>query len=83
MSARGARRLLGADIAVSVTGLAGPDGDGTGRPVGLVYIALDRAAGCLVQELHLAGDRAAVRGAAAQAIFALLLEALSNSEECL
>ena len=81
--ARGARRLLGADIAVSVTGLAGPDGDGTGRPVGLVYIALDRAAGCLVQELHLAGDRAAVRGAAAQAIFALLLEALSNSEECL
>ena len=48
-----------------------------------MYIALDRAAGGLVQELHLAGDRAAVRGAAAQAIFALLLESLSNSEECL
>src|SRR5699024_162318 len=35
--ARGARQVLGADAALSVTGLAGPDGDGTGRPVGLVY----------------------------------------------
>ncbi len=78
--ARGARRRLGADIAVSVTGLAGPDGDGTGRPVGLVYIALDRAAGCLVQELHLTGDRAAVREEAAQAMFALLLETLTDQE---
>ncbi len=76
--ARGARAQLGADIAVSVTGLAGPDGDGTGRPVGLVYIALDRAAGCLVQELHLAGDRAAIREQAAQAVFALILETLSE-----
>ena len=76
--ARGARAQLGADIAVSVTGLAGPDGDGTGRPVGLVYIALDRAAGCLVQELHLAGDRAAIREQAAQAVFALILEILSE-----
>ena len=32
--ARGARERLAADCAVSVTGLAGPDGDGTGRPVG-------------------------------------------------
>ena len=63
---------------MSVTGLAGPDGDGTGRPVGLVYIALDRAAGCLVQELHLAGDRAAIREQAAQAVFALILETLSE-----
>ena len=76
--ARGARAQLGADIAVSVTGLAGPDGDGTGRAPGLVYIALDRASSCIVQELHLAGDRAAIREQAAHAVFALILETLSE-----
>ena len=38
--AEGARRLTGADLAVSVTGVAGPDSDERGNPVGLVYIAL-------------------------------------------
>ena len=42
--AKGAREAVKADVGVSTTGLAGPDGDGTGRPVGLVYIALDMAA---------------------------------------
>ncbi len=39
--AKGAREAVCADVGVSVTGLAGPDGDGTGRPIGLVYIGLD------------------------------------------
>lgn len=38
--AQGARRITGADIAVSVTGVAGPDKDERGNPVGLVYIGL-------------------------------------------
>jgi len=38
--ARGVRRLLGADYALSTTGIAGPTGDTPGKPVGLVYIAL-------------------------------------------
>ena len=74
--ARGARRLLGADIAVSVTGLAGPDGDGTGRPVGLVYVALDMEGFSYCRELHLAGDRAEIRARAAHEALSMLLEFL-------
>lgn len=38
--ATGALAVSGADVAVAVTGIAGPDSDGTGKPVGLVYIAI-------------------------------------------
>lgn len=74
--ARGVRERCGASCGVSVTGLAGPDGDGTGRPVGLVYIAIDGAGFSFCQELHLAGDRAAIREQAAEAVLALILEFL-------
>ena len=72
--ALGARMHLGADIAVSVTGLAGPDGDGTGRPIGLVYIAISADDDTIVQELHLSGDREAVREQAAEAVLNLILQ---------
>lgn len=39
--AAGIRRVSGADIGISVTGIAGPGSDGTDKPVGLCYIALD------------------------------------------
>lgn len=38
--ARGVRRLLGADVAISATGIAGPTGSTPQKPVGLVYVAL-------------------------------------------
>jgi PncC family amidohydrolase len=63
----------GAHIAVSVTGLAGPDGDGTDTPVGTVWIGLARRG--LPAEVvvrHLAGDRNAIRTAAAGEVIAEL-----------
>ena len=67
---------LATDCAVSVTGLAGPDGDGTGRPVGLVYIAVDTAGFSFCKELHLSGDRAKIREQAADAVFQLILDTI-------
>ena len=46
--ADGARKLLTADIAVSVTGLAGPGGDNFGNPVGTVFIGFSSQNGSLV-----------------------------------
>jgi nicotinamide-nucleotide amidase len=59
--ATGARRAAGSDLALSVTGIAGPDGGTPEKPVGTVYIALADAAGCRVQRYNFQGDRARVR----------------------
>ncbi len=71
--AEGARALLGADLAVSTTGVAGPDTQ-EGRPVGLVYVAVAERAGTETRELHLSGDRAAIRRLAARLALRLVAE---------
>ena len=50
--AKGALTVSGADIAVSVTGIAGPNSDGTSKPVGLSYIALADKDNVWVKELN-------------------------------
>ena len=50
--AQGALKVSGADIAVSVTGIAGPDSDSTNKPVGLVYIGLADRNNVWVRELR-------------------------------
>jgi len=74
--AAGARKCLEADIAVSVTGLAGPGGDDYGNPVGTVFIGYADAAKACVKEYHFTGDREEVR---TQAIMAALHTVLENS----
>jgi nicotinamide-nucleotide amidase len=59
--ARGARERLGADIAVSVTGVAGPGGGSEEKPVGLVYCHASGLDGELGREFNFPGDRAAIR----------------------
>ena len=59
--ASGARRLLQADIAVSVTGLAGPTGDEYGNPVGTVFIGYEDARQSAMHHFVFCGDREQVR----------------------
>ena len=59
--ASGARKVLRADIAVSVTGLAGPTGDEFGNPVGTVYIGYEDAHRSSVHRYVFSGDRDEVR----------------------
>ena len=70
----GARERFGADLAVSVTGVAGPDGGTAAKPVGLTYIGLADPDGVDVRRLHFDGDRAFNRTAGAEAALAWLLE---------
>ena len=72
--ASGVRKLLKADIAVSVTGLAGPGGDEFGHPVGTVYIGYESKDKALVKEFHFQGSREAVRRQTVEAALNLILE---------
>lgn len=72
--ARGARDTLQADIAVSVTGLAGPDGDEFGNPVGLVFIGYSDEKQTLSRQFHFAGDRESIRRQAVDEALKLILE---------
>ena len=74
--ARGVRKTIGVDYGVGVTGIAGPNSDETGRPVGLVYIAAADREMTLVREYRFDGDRNAVRTQAAEAAAALVMELL-------
>ena len=74
--AEGARRVSGSDIAVSVTGIAGPTGGTPEKPVGLVYIAIADKDGSEYRKLNLDGDRDEVRRKTCDAVFNLIGERL-------
>jgi nicotinamide-nucleotide amidase len=76
--AAGALKHSTADIAVAVTGIAGPGGGSEAKPVGLVYIAVARRDGDPAIERHqFHGDRAAIRQATVERALEMLAEAAS------
>jgi nicotinamide-nucleotide amidase len=77
--AQGIRGAVGADVGVSVTGVAGPGGGTPEKPVGLVYLHASTPGAEEAMELHLPGDRAAVRRRAAASALHLLRRVLAQS----
>lgn len=72
--ASGARKALSADIAVSVTGLAGPDGDEFGNPVGTVFIGYANSESVFSHKYLFSGNREEIRNQAIAAALRLVLE---------
>jgi PncC family amidohydrolase len=70
----GVRARLSADLAVAVTGVAGPGGGSPSKPVGLTYVAVADAAGVDVRRLAWIGDRLGNKRSSARAALELLLE---------
>lgn len=79
--ARGARARFDADVALAVTGIAGPDGGSEEKPVGTVHFALaDRSDRTVAKKRLFVGDRAVVRRAASSQALELLRSFLSGEE---
>ena len=78
--ATGVRDLVGADWALSTTGVAGPDTQ-EDQPAGTVYVGLAGPAGVRSRLLHLEGDRATIRAATCRDAVVLLLEGLEAQRD--
>ena len=76
--ARGVRRALGADVGVSVTGIAGPGGGLPGKPVGLTWVALSARDVELAEQYLWTGDRLTNKELSAEAVLKLVLAHLES-----
>ncbi len=75
----GARTLFGVDLAISVTGIAGPDGATATKPVGLTFVALSTPRGVWVRRFVFEGDRLQNREQSADAAFQMVLDYLDGA----
>lgn len=78
--ARGVRAALGADLSVSVSGVAGPGGGLPGKPVGAAWLGLSAADGDWARQFTWQGDRRANKEASAQAALQFLLDYLNTDD---
>lgn len=76
--ARGARERFKADLAVAVTGVAGPGGGTATKPVGLTYVAMIGPRGAEVRRFTWSGDRQANKEASARAALEMLVDGLGG-----
>ncbi len=76
--AQGARTRLGADLGLSVTGVAGPDPDDRGNPVGLIYVGLADEKHTWVRTLHLNNGRGRNRNMACHHAFDMVRRYLTG-----
>jgi PncC family amidohydrolase len=77
----GLRRLLEVDVALALTGVAGPGGGTPEKPVGLVFAALAAPGGWAVRELRLGGSRSEIRRAAVLSVLEWLRRELEPGQE--
>lgn len=73
--AEGARRVAGSDVALSITGVAGPTGGTDAKPVGLVFLAVATAKGTVVKERRFPGERFNIQTLAAYVGLSMVREA--------
>ena len=71
------RQRMGADVGVSITGIAGPGGGSVEKPVGLIWVAVD-ATSARARRFHVGGDRDEIRQRAAQAALEMVRRALQT-----
>jgi nicotinamide-nucleotide amidase len=79
--AAGARERLGADVAVAVTGIAGPDGGSDEKPVGLVYLHAESPFGSRTADFVFPGDREGIRRRAAVTALHLVRRLLAQNRD--
>ena len=79
--AEGSRRACGSDVAVSVTGIAGPGGAVPGKPVGTVWFGLADRTGTRTEVVVFPGDRDQVRAATVRHALSLALEGIEASTQ--
>jgi PncC family amidohydrolase len=76
--ARGIRRMLGSDVGIAITGIAGPGGATPGKPVGLVWFGLSTPSGEWTWQCCFQGSREQIKDASAQEALHRLVQHLAG-----